>query len=196
MEQRRGRAPLFFDPVPEADEDVVEGLHGPGEDIGGVVFAALFVGAEQLLEERRINLRAAIVLGPDVIEVSAVRQRVLSDNINVAAIELPVQRRQAIAGDEAIAENHVRRCETARVGAAIQNRVLGHFGIERLAVGTVERRREHVVAKPITEPMFVLLIVRPVSENGMERYQSEQAQCEGQRGALAIKVQAQQKGHG
>ena len=90
MEQRRGRAPLFFDPVPEADEDVVEGLHGPGEDIGGVVFAALFVGAKQLLEERRINLRAAIVLGPDVIEVSAVRQGVLGDDINVPAIELPV----------------------------------------------------------------------------------------------------------
>ena len=61
----------------------------------------------------------------------AVRQRVLRDDVNVAPVELRIAR-LVLRRDEALAENHVGGAETARIRAAEENRVAGHFGINAL----------------------------------------------------------------
>src|SRR6266478_1802856 len=94
--------------------------------------------AETLLEERRVNLRAAVVMGADVVQVSAVRQCVLGDNINVAAIEMLVLRRLAIVRREAFAEDHVSWAEAPRISPAVKYRILCHFRKDRFAVRPFE----------------------------------------------------------
>ena len=71
-------------------------------------------------------------------------------------------------GDEAIAKDHVSGTEASGIGAAEDHGVLGHFRIERLAIGAIEWRGEHVVAEPVAEPMAALFVVRPVSHDGMK----------------------------
>src|SRR5205823_220021 len=138
-----------------------------------VIPLALLCRAEKFLEERRINLRAAVVMRADVIEIRAVRQGVLRDDINIAAVKVLVLQRLAFVRDEALAKNRVRRTETTRVRAAVQYRILGHLRVQRLAVRPFERWREHIMAEPIPKPMSALLIVRPVRHDGVDWHQGE-----------------------
>src|SRR5207244_1181341 len=89
--------------------------------------------AEKLAEKWLVFLSAAEELGTDVLEVGAVRQRVLGDDINIAAIKVLVFFGLATVRGKALAKDHVSGAKAARVGAAEENSVLGHFGIKRLS---------------------------------------------------------------
>ena len=91
----------------------------------------------QFAEERRVLLVAAEVLRAQVIQVGAVRQRVLGDDINVAPVKFLVLLRLAIMRDKTFAENDVSRAETARVRAAKKNGVTRHLRINELGLGRV-----------------------------------------------------------
>ena len=135
--------------------------------------------SEKPAEERRIQLRAAEILRAEIIQISAVGQRILRDEINVAAVIGRIHR-LIFGRDKAFAENHVGRAEPAGVGAAKENGVARHLRINEIGVrafhhlcaqlGVVaefpvrpdKRRREHVVPEPVAEPVVALLALRPV----------------------------------
>ena len=94
-------------------------------------------GFEEILEEGRIDLRAAVVVRADVVQIRAVGQGVLGDDIDIAPVEFGIA---ALLGrDEAFAEDHVGRTKPSRIGAPIEHRALRHFGVQ------IEGRCEHVV---------------------------------------------------
>src|SRR5579863_9198506 len=125
---------------------------------------------------------AAKILRAQVIQIGAVRQGVLSNDINVAAVKMLVLLRLAIMRDKTFAEDNVSRAETSRVGAAKENGVPRHFGINQFALDGVfqqffaaggivaqfpivhEWRGEHIMAVPIAEPVVALLAVMPVGQ--------------------------------
>ncbi len=121
---------------------------------------------------------AAVELGANVFQIGAVGQSILSDDVNVTAIEFLVLDRLAIVRDEAVAKNRVGGTKAPWVRAAKQDRVLGHLRIQRLSVRAFERRRKHVMAEPVAEPMAALLVVRPVGHDRMQRHQSEKHQSD------------------
>ena len=168
VEQGRGSSPRFLNFISQFEKQAVQRLHRPRNEIGGIVFPAFLVGTQQLLEERRIDLCAPIILRPDVIEVSAVGQRVLGDNIHIPPIELLIELRLAFVRDKTVAKDHVSWAKAAGISAAEKYGVLGHFGIQRFAIRPVEWRGEHIVTEPITKPVVPLLIIRPMSQDGME----------------------------
>src|SRR5439155_11976739 len=98
-------AAALFDARAQSLKVVVERHDGASQQVGGIVLLALLARPEQLLEKRRVWLRAAIVLGADVIQVGAIGQRGLGDDIDVAAIKMLVLGRLAIVRDEALAED-------------------------------------------------------------------------------------------
>ena len=175
----------FSTRAPSAGKEPVQRRDRPGEQVR-LVLLVLERRAEQFLEERRINLRAAVVVGADVAQVGAVGQGVLGDDIDIAAVEVLVLRRLAMVRGEALAEDHVGGAEAAGIGAAEEHRVLGHLRVERFAVGALEGRGEHVMAEPVAEPVVALLAVEPVGEAGVKRHGGEEAQRDEQRAALAI----------
>src|SRR5690606_15471893 len=125
----------------------------------------LLLGAEEIDEEEWILLGASVVVGADVIEVGAIGERVLGNQVDVAAVEVRVPlfgRRQL-----ALAKDHVGRIEPAGISASKQNGIRGHRRIN------LEWRLEHVVTKPKAEQMAALFIIRPMREDGMDWHHSE-----------------------
>ena len=188
-------APLLLDVVAEREEEVIQGPRQPGEEVGLVAAFDLLGAAREFREERRINLRAAIVVGADVVEVGAVGQRVLGDERHVAPVVGRVHEVALAGGREALAEDHVGRIETSGIGAAVEHGVAVHLGIDQFALGRLhqflaalgivgelarrgilERRREHVVAEPVAEVVTALLVVRPVREDGPRRHGADDDQ--------------------
>src|ERR1043166_695677 len=92
------------------------------------------------LEEWRIFLRAAVVLRADIIQVCAIRECVLRNEIDIATIEIGVLFGLLRAWHKAVAKDHVSGAKTARISAAVEEGVSGHLGIKRLAIGPLERR--------------------------------------------------------
>ena len=117
-------------------------------------------------------MRAAIVMSADVIEIRAVGQCVLRDDINVAPLKFWVGVCLAARRNKAFAKNHVGRAKAAGVRAAKQNGVARHFRIN------IERRGEHIVPEPVTEKMSALFVVEPVRDDREGRHQSENHQNE------------------
>ena len=131
----------------------------------------------------------------DVLQVRPVRQRVLSDDIDVAAIKIRVA--PLLRRDKALAENHVGGTETTRVGAAKQNRITRHFRIDQVAFGflqqfftelrvigqlavrTWKRRGEHVMAEPESKQVPVLLVGGPMEKDRGHRHECEQRRHDG-----------------
>ena len=144
---------------------------------------------EELAEERRVNLGAAVVVRADEIQIRVIGQRVLCDDSNVAPVEFLVFLRLAIVRRETFRIDDVLRAEASRVSATEEDRVLGHLGIDWLAVFLGERRAEHVVAEPITEPVIALLAVEPMIQASREGHEGEKAEHDQQRAAPAIERQ-------
>ena len=71
------------------------------------------------------------------------------------------------------------------------------LGAERVVIAQfsrlriLERRREHVVAEPVAEPVVALLALIPVRHSGPQRHDADQAEQNQNRPALAI----DQQGH-
>src|SRR5512143_1584336 len=96
---RRESAPLLLNSVTQPNKQMVEWLRRPGQEIGRAIRAgAIGLGTEQFLKERRVNLGAPVVMGADVVQIGAIRQRVLGNNVDVAAVELFVELGLAIFG--------------------------------------------------------------------------------------------------
>ncbi len=151
--------------------------------------------AEKPAEKRRVHLFGAVVLGAEIIQISAVGQRVLGDEITVAPVEFLVLFRLATVRNEAVAENRVGGAKTAGVGAAEEDGVAVHFRINQRGVGRIfqqrgaelvvvaqfaglgvgEGRSEHVVAEPEAEPVVALLALVPMREARPQRHDAEQA---------------------
>ena len=168
-----------FDFRAQIGEELVDGHEHPRNKIRLVVLLDLARPAEQLLEKRRIFLGAPIIMRADVAEVSAVGQRVLRNQINVAAVENRIF--GLLAGrNEALTKDHVSRVKAAGIGPTEEHSVPIHFGIDQVAtrlfhqlfaqlfviaqlsVRPFERRRKHVMPKPISEIMPALLVVFPM----------------------------------
>src|SRR5262245_21630175 len=104
-------------------------------------------------------------MSADIIQVGPVRQRVLSNQITVTAIEIWITR-LATSRNEALAENHVGRAKAPRIRPPENNRITRHFRVNELglswvfrhffpklgivsqfAIRPVKWRREHVMTK-------------------------------------------------
>ena len=143
-ENLRGRINAFgaaalLDPRAQVSKITIKGGDQPGEVIRGAPLEFDF-GPEQILEpqkhplkKRRVNLRAAVVVRPDVFQIGLIGERILSNDINVAAVEIRIAR-LAFRRDETFAEDHVRRTKPAGVRAAEEHRLAGHFRIHELCV--------------------------------------------------------------
>ena len=104
----------------------------------------------------------------DVVQIGPIRQCILRDQIYIS----PVKNRVVWllrGGNKTLAENHVGRVETARIGASVQDCVSIHlrvnqfalrflqqlfpkfFVVTQLAVRSPERGSEHIVPKPVSE---------------------------------------------
>ena len=183
----------FFDPGAEVREEPVDRDHGPGDQVGALVEFEFSWASHQFLEEGGILLRAPIVMGADVAQIGAVGQGVLSDEVNVPAIEGRVMR--LFAGrNEALAKNHVSGVEPPRVRAAEQDGVRRHLRVNQVAlwplhhglplllvvaqfaIGSLERRSEHVVPEPVAEQMPVLLVFFPMGQDGVGRHRRKHRQ--------------------
>src|SRR5438105_8694385 len=118
-------AAAFFDLVAQIGKESIQRRRGPGKEIGGggVVVQD---GAKKFAEKRLIFLGAAEVLGADVLQVGAVGQSVLGDDIDIAAIVMLIFLGLATVRDKAVAKDHVSGAKAARVGAAEEDGILGH----------------------------------------------------------------------
>ena len=112
--------------APRAVKIRVQRRDEAGQQIG-LVGLVLEQRAGQFAEKGRVNLLAAEILSAEVIQIRAVGQGILSDEINVPAVKILVLGRLAIVRNEAFAKNHVGGTKTAGIGAAKQDRVLGPF---------------------------------------------------------------------
>ena len=61
--------------------------------------------------------------------------------------------------------------------------------VSQLAIGPDKRRGEHIVAKPIAEPVIVLFAVEPMGKARIERHGGKQRQSDQQRRPLPIERQ-------
>ena len=144
-----------------------------------VVIVRAFLGAaKEFLKEQRIFLGAAEVLGAKILQISPVGERVLCDEINVAAVKVRVHR-LAARRHETFAEDHVSRDKASGIGAAEQNRIPGHFRVDAVW------RCEHVMPKPVAEPVVALFTVGPVHQCRIAGNRSEGDQGDAQRNFLA-----------
>ncbi len=169
---------------------------------------------EEILEKGRINLCAAIELGADVIQINGIGQGILGDDINIAAIKVLVLNRLATVRNKALAKNHVSGAKAARIRAAKENGIARHLGINHHSVGPPGRlvallgvisqpaigpdkwRSEHIVAKPIAEPVIVLFAMEPMGKPRIERHGGKQRQSDEQRRPLPIDDQPHDEGNG
>src|SRR5467141_2364097 len=122
-----------------------------------------------------------MVLRADVIKIGGIGQRILRDDIDVAAVKVSVLRRLTAVMLKAFAEDHVSGTKTARVSSSKQHGILRHRGKERFFIGSFEWRREHIVAEPIAKHMTALVALEPMRQPGMERHQGKRRQNNGQR---------------
>src|SRR5688572_20870757 len=106
----------------------------------------------------------------DVVQVRAVRQGVLRDEIDIAPIKLRVTRLLA-RGNEALAKDHVSRIEAAWISPPEEDGVACHFGVDWLVVLVrVERGSEHVMAEPVAEEVSPLFVFLPMRHNRPDRH--------------------------
>jgi hypothetical protein len=166
IEEGGTAAAAFLDAIPQTEEQPIHRTHQASDNVRllkRVRESDFLRTTHEFGEERRIILRAAIVLGADVVEVRAVGQRVLRDEIHIATVEVAVHEVPLARRNEALGKNHVGRVEASGVGAAVQNRVTIHQGVKRLVgLWILERRREHVVSEPVAEVVAALLVVSPM----------------------------------
>src|SRR5207244_8362465 len=87
FEPRGISAALLFDPRPKSLEQRVQRGQSAREHIRRIVLLTLLLRSGQFLEEGRVDLLAAIVMSTDIIQISAISQSVLRDDIDVAAVE-------------------------------------------------------------------------------------------------------------
>ena len=182
-EERTPDATIFLNGLTDAGEKPVKGRRGARHDISGPVLLALGGAAQDFLKERRVEasylLGAAMVVGADVIQIGAVGEGILGDDVHVSAVKFWVAG-LAIRRGEALGKHHVSRTKASRIGAAVQNRIAGHFWIDWLAVLAFERRAEHVVPKPVAKQVVALFVVGPMRHVRLKRHQGEDSQGKGE----------------
>src|SRR5688572_5937926 len=111
----------------------------------------------------------------DIAQISSIGQCILGDEINVPSIEVRVIR-LILGGNETLTKDHIGRIKTPRIRSAKKNRILCHFRIDRFPLLVIERRCEHVMAKPVAEKMVPLLVVLPMGDNRVNRKKQKDSQ--------------------
>ena len=134
-------------------------------------------------------------MGADVVEIRAVSERVLRDDINIAPIKLRIAR-LALRRNKALAEDGVGRAKTSGISAAVENGVACHLRIDGFAILAVERRREHVVTKPVSEQVVALFVVSPMRHVGLQWNERKDREQNCQRSATAPQQHRHQEHHG
>ena len=124
------------------------------QDVQVHAFTTVIDFSNQFLKEMGVVLCARIVVSPDVLEVSAVCEGVLGDNVHIASVKVRVT--FVFRVNEAFAENKIGGAESAGISASKENSVLIHLGIN------VKGRCKHIVPVPIAEEVIALFVFGPV----------------------------------
>src|SRR5437667_9462453 len=121
-------------------------------------------------------------MSADVVQIRRIGQCVLRNDTNIAAVERLIFGGLAVVRRETFAKNHVSGAEAAGVSASEKDGVLRHRRKQRFAIRTLERRGEHVMAKPIAEHVPALITFEPMGQSGIERQGGKYRQRDDQRG--------------
>ena len=157
---------FIFHIGPHAHHGLIQGPGSSCQAVGREVEFFFRSGAKHFLEEGWILLSTAEIMGPDVIQIGTISQRILSNEIHISAIKIRISwlfRRWK----KAFAKNHVGRVESSRIGSPKQDRTFIHLGIH------LKRWGEHVMTKPVTKEMTSLLIFPPMTQYRVKRSQRE-----------------------
>ena len=129
-------------------------------------------------EKSRVNLCATRIMGTDVIQISAVGQCVLGDDVHVAPVKIGVP--TIFRVDEAFAKNKVGWAKAAWIRSSKKDGVAFHLWVD------IKWRCEHVVPVPVAKEMAALFVIRPIVKCGANWQQGKDAQQDAQqRSALA-----------
>ena len=126
-------------------------------------------------------------MGADVIQISAVSQRVLSDDVNVTPVKLRIP--PILRVYKTFTKNKVGGAKPAGIRSSKKDGVAFHLRVD------IKWRCEHVVPVPVAKEMTALLVVRPVVQGRAHWKQGKDCQKAGEDSVVFFKIRIQCK-HG
>ena len=169
-------------------------MSGVGEDVDGATLKTdqLFPSVRKLplLGFTYYDLTRKVTMEETIYETLTKQYELakVQEAKEIPPIKVLVLNGLAIVRYKAFRENHVSGTKAARIGAAKEDGIAGHFGIDhqpvsslgglvplggivgQMAIGPNKRRSEHIVAKPISEPMVALFAVEPMGKTRVKRH--------------------------